>query len=398
MSSVRSFTANARAGNECLTAAYKERIIKLRYLSKSVLHIALENTAGVPYNVMNMQNMFDMPSRLISLYKVAFDFPEDICLNLPIPRSKIAIKWRDIKLKNLQKDITLKDEDKWTYMPYFAPKNSAEKLYMKYRENKNKATFLKILDSVGADSFDIIHFDGGMDFFSDSRTAKKWKSAGKKIVNCYFGDDLRTRGIVKEMDELSDLNLTFEYDHTLRHPSINFLFFPFEGTKIEPASDEGYSSSKVLRVVHSPTHRYIKGTEFVLDAIEKVKKKKQFEFVLLENLPRDEIIKIKSTCHIAIDQIGNRGGTGYGISSLETLSMGLPTITDMNCGMDTWLPENPFIVAGKDNLAEKLTQLLDNEELRMKKRDESRKWVEKYHSYRSVFEKLTQYYKSHSII
>lgn len=367
-------------------------------LSKSVLHIAPENTAGVPYNVMNMQNMFGINTRLITFYKIAFDFPEDICLNLPLPRSKAAMKWRDRKLSKLQKGIIGQSIDKWTHMPVFAPKNTAERAYMKYRESRNKGKLLKALDELNADSFDIIHFDGGMDFFSDSRLAKTWKSAGKKIVNCYFGDDLRTRGIVKEMDELSDLNLTFEYDHTLRHPDINFLFFPFDNSNIRYISDEEYDSSKVSRIIHSPTHRFLKGTSEVIAAIEKVKEQRQIEFMLLENTPREEVINIKRTCHISIDQIGNRGGTGYGINSLETLSMGIPTITDMNCGMDTWLPENPFIVANNENLADKIIELIDTPGLRMKKRSESRIWVDKYHSYKSVFEKLTEYYKKYDIL
>ncbi len=78
--------------------------------------------------------------------------------------------------------------------------------------------------------------------------------------------------------------------------------------------------------------------------------------------------------------------------------MGLPTLTDMNCGMDTWLPENPFIVADKDTLADKLIELIDSEELRKSKRESSRKWVDKYHSYSSVFAKLTEYYQKAGII
>jgi len=308
------------------------------------------------------------------------------------------MKWRELKQQRLHKGIKTEMADKWTHMPVFKPKNAAEKAYMKYRENRNKGKFLKVLNEINADNFDIFHFDGGIDFFSDSRLAKKWKSAGKKIVNCYFGDDLRTRGIVKEMDELSDLNLTFEYDHTLRHPNINFLFFPFDNSNINYVSDAEYNSAKKLRIIHSPTHRYIKGTQEVIAAIDEVKKHKDFEFLIVENAPREEVIKIKSTCHIAIDQIGNRGGTGYGINSLETLSMGIPTITDMNCGMDTWLPENPFIVANAENLAAKLSELLSDRELRMKKRFVSRAWVDKYHSYKSVFEKLLEYYKKYMIL
>ncbi|MFI5212145.1 MAG: glycosyltransferase, partial [Ignavibacteria bacterium] len=266
-----------------------------------------------------------------------------------------------------------------------------------YRENKNKSKILKALDEVNADSFGIIHFDGGIDFFSDSRLANAFKLKGKKIVNCYFGDDLRTRGIVKEMDELSDLNLTFEYDHTLRHPNINFLFFPFDNSGIKYISDESYNTAKILRIIHSPTHRHIKGTQEIIEVIDNVCKKANIDFVLVENTPREEVIKIKQTCHIAIDQIGNRGGTGYGINSLETLSMGIPTITDMNCGMDGWLPENPFIVANKDTLADKLLELINNVELRTKIRANSRDWVDKYHSYGSVFKKLTEYYNKNGI-
>ncbi len=364
----------------------------------SVLHIAPENTAGVPYNVMNMQNMFGMKARLLTFYKIPYDFPEDVCLNLPLPRSKVAMKWREFKQANLQNKVKEDHIDIWTHLPYFSPKNQAEKAYMKLRENRNKPKFLKALEEMEPDSFDIIHFDGGIDFFSDSHLAKAFKLKGKKIVNCYFGDDLRTRGIVREMDEISDLNLTFEYDHTLRHPNINFLFFPFDNSNIPYIDDKVYNSGNKIRIIHSPTHRIVKGTPEIIAAIDKVKQHKDIEFLLIENTPREELLKIKETCHIAIDQIGNRGGTGYGINSLETLSMGLPTITGMNCGMDTWLPENPFIAADKDTLAERIIELVDSAELRQAKREASRKWVDKYHSYRSVFAKLTEYYQKAEII
>ena len=142
----------------------------------------------------------------------------------------------------------------------------------------------------------------------------------------------------------------------------------------------------------------IKGTPEILSAIEKVRKSRKIEFILLENLPREEVIKEKAKCHIAIDQIGNRGGTGYGINSLETLSMGIPTITDMNCGFDTWLPENPFVVANAENLADKLIELIDSTDYRQKKRKASRDWVSKYHSYESVFGKMLELYVKHNIV
>jgi len=394
-------------------------------LSKpSILHIAPENTAGVPYNLMKMQRMFGFDSRLcaetpafaetlragrhsgvqarlISFYKIPFDFPEDICLNLSLPRNKLAMKWRELKQSKLHDKIKENKIDKWTHMPYFDEGNAAEKIYRRNRERKNSPVFEKALKEIAAENFDVFHFDGGIDFYSDCRFAKKMKQAGKKIVNCYYGDDLRTRGIVKEMDEMSDLNLTFEYDHTLRHPKINFLFFPFEQDSIRFIDDETYHTDLdkgKLRIIHSPTHRFIKGTQEIIEAIEKVKANREIEFVLIENMLREKLIDLKRTCHVAIDQIGNRGGTGYGINSLENLSMGLPTITDMNCGMDTWLPKNPFVVANKDNLAETLIEIIDNKEKYFSNRNLLRDWVVKYHSYQSVMTKLSEYYKANNIL
>jgi len=71
----------------------------------SVLHIAPENTAGVPYNVMEMQNLFGFHSRLLTFYKIPFDFPEDICLNLKLPRSSVAMEWRKFKQSKLHKKL-----------------------------------------------------------------------------------------------------------------------------------------------------------------------------------------------------------------------------------------------------------------------------------------------------
>ncbi len=364
----------------------------------SILHIAPENTAGVPYNVNKMLSEAGYKSRLITLYKIPFDFPEDICLNLPLPRNPLAMGWRRYKQVKLKKELAGFDKNYWTHLPYFREGNRFEKWYRNRREKKNEAKFIEALKAVDSDSFDVIHFGSGIDFYSDCRLAKKWKQQGKKIINCYFGDDLRTRGIVKEMDELADLNLTFEYDHILRHPDINFLFFPFEAENIKFISDEDYTKGGKIKVVHSPTDRFIKGTPEILEAIEKVKKVKDFKFILLENMPRDEVIKIKATCQIAIDQIGNRGGTGYGINSLETLAMGIPTITDMNCNMDTWLPENPFLLADAGNLSLKLIEIIENFDIFKKSRENLRNWVIKYHSYKSVLNKLTEYYRIAGIL
>ena len=126
----------------------------------------------------------------------------------------------------------------------------------------------------------------------------------------------------------------------------------------------------------------------------KSKKKERIEFLLLENLPRQKVLEVKSTCDICIDQVGGTmGGTGYGKAGLETLAMGIPTITNMTDDYAKWLPENPFVVANNANqLYNKLNELIDSNDLRNEFGKKGKDWVEKYHGIKSVNNRLKELY------
>ena len=119
-----------------------------------------------------------------------------------------------------------------------------------------------------------------MDFFRDLRFAKELKKRGKKIVCCYFGSDLRTRGIFKELDEMSDLNLTVEFDHLEMHDNINYYLFPFDDKEYEIKK----KNNKKIKIIHSPTNRIFKGTDKIINVINEIEKERQIEFILLENM------------------------------------------------------------------------------------------------------------------
>ncbi len=120
----------------------------------------------------------------------------------------------------------------------------------------------------------------------------------------------------------------------------------------------------------------------------------------MENKPRTEVIQVKSECDIAIDQVGgSMGGTGYGKAGLETLAMGIPTITNMTDEYANWLPENPFVVANNpDELYKKLSELSDDVSHRKQLGEQGKKWVDKYHGYKNVDSKLKELYRQNNII
>jgi phage pi2 protein 07 len=234
-----------------------------------------------------------------------------------------------------------------------------------------------------------------MDFFRNISFAKELKKRNKKIVCCYFGSDLRTRGIFKELEEISDLLLTVEYDHLLLHKNVNYIYFPFDVKqfKFNP------NNNKIKKIIHSPTNRAFKGTNKILPVIDEAKKECEFEFLLLENMDRGDLLKIKSGCDMAIDQVGGEmGGSGYGKNSIENLSMGIPTFTEFFDDYYKFIGENPFINSNIQNLKENIVKLVSDDKLIEEYAIKGRKWAEQTHSFEAVNEKLMSYYKKFNII
>jgi len=354
-------------------------------LPLKILHIAPQNFAGMPLDFVKMHRMFGDESHLITLFRNTINFEEDICLDFKLPSGKGAKLWRDSKI-----ETTLVPK-----LKYNQPKNILEKVYFYLRDVKNKSKIHEAIKSYNLFDYDIYHFDGGMDFFRDLRFAKELKKRKKKIVCCYFGSDLRTRGIFKELDEMSDLNLTVEFDHLSLHKNLNFIYFPFEEKQFEIKK----RNNSKIKIIHSPTNRKYKGTDKILKVINEVEKIRSIEFILLENVERIKVLEIKSTCDLAIDQVGGEmGGSGYGKNSIENLSMGVPTFTEFSEEYLKFIKNNPFIHSTIGTLKENLIKVIDNSTLRNETVLKGKEWVEDHHSFSAVNKTILSYYEKFNII
>lgn len=355
-----------------------------------ILHLAPQNYAGVPYSFYEMHNACGDYSRIITFHKNQLEFPEDISLDLPLPNFPLAKIWR-------RKKVTAREVMPIESAPLFKPKNALESLYFRLSDYQRKKEVEKVIAEYKLNEFDIIHYDAGLDFFRNASQAKKWKKEGKKIVCCYYGSDLRIRGIIKELDDISDLNITSEYDHLKLKRDLNYLFYPYSSSELPKKSN---AENELVTIIHSPTNRKYKGTDLIISVVEKIKKERKINFILAENIKRSELLKIKSKCDISIDQVGGTmGGTGYGKAGLETLAMGIPTITNMTKDYQDWLPENPFVVSNNsEELYQRLNELIEDRNYRKELGSNGMAWVEKYHGYKEVNKKLKELYKLKSII
>ncbi len=145
-------------------------------------------------------------------------------------------------------------------------------------------------------------------------------------------------------------------------------------------------------VVHSPTRRFAKGTKYVLEAVEALKKDFDFEFILLERVARQKALEVVQHCDIFIDQLllGSNG-----MASCEAMSMGKSVLCHMMQPVyDNGLPaECPVISTNPDNIKQNLATLLADPDLRRVKGAAGRAYAEKYLDVDKTALELVKYYQ-----
>ncbi len=78
--------------------------------------------------------------------------------------------------------------------------------------------------------------------------------------------------------------------------------------------------------------------------------------------------------------------------------MGLVCLTELVEEYQKFIPDLPFIMITKGSLKKRILELIQNEELLINTKIESRQWVKKYHSISSVTKSLYSYYEGKSWI
>ena len=140
----------------------------------------------------------------------------------------------------------------------------------------------------------------------------------------------------------------------------------------------------------------VKGTKFVIDAVDKLKKEGyNIDFLYLNNVVHNDIRYYQAQADIVIDQLycGWYGSTGA-----ECLSLGKLIITYINPKMEEYMEkelgrEIPLVSATTNSIYSVLKDILDNPIKYEKYKARAREFAEKYHDYRIVARKLLNIYK-----
>lgn len=355
-----------------------------------ILHIAPFNIADVPLSFVRAERELEFESRLLTLGRNSRGYEEDICLDLPF-LDLAATRWAKKLFSNPQRlQVTNRKPQLKEIPPVWSPHSFFEDILVRGREMLWTPKIRATLEEIDFWNFNLYQFDGGLEFYRDGRIVQELKKLGRKIVVCYTGSDLRTRGVIKPVDDAADVRVTVEYDHLKLHPNIHHVFFPFDARafRVQPVREKRDGG---LVIGHAPTNRAAKGSDIIIEVVNRLVSEIGGRLLLIEGMSHQDALKAKAECDIFIDQIGD---LGYGINSLESLAMGIPTCTCLVEGFARQYSDHPFIEVDAENLFERLRALCLNSELRRKYVERSREWVERVHDGRESVGRIQDLLKS----
>jgi glycosyltransferase involved in cell wall biosynthesis len=151
-------------------------------------------------------------------------------------------------------------------------------------------------------------------------------------------------------------------------------------------------SRDVPVIVHAPNHRNVKGTAYLLDAVDHLRARGfAYELRLIEGVPRHEALRLYVDADIVADQfiIG-----AFGIFALEGMALGKPVLTYLDeTHLQRPVYSHPLVNTTPENMLEVLAVLHAVPELRVRIGNASRASVVRYQSFDALAQVWTRVYR-----
>ena len=208
--------------------------------------------------------------------------------------------------------------------------------------------------------------------------------------DCYEGRcnsgkmDKRREERIKIVDKYADHIFALNPDLMYFLPPEKTTFLPYSVAGWEDIEKVDYIIDKKIKIIHSPTNRAAKGSDYILKALDNLQKKyKNIEVQIIEKIPYAQALQMYKEADIIIDQvlIGWYGGFG-----VEVMKMGKPLGVFIREEDLKFIPNdmakdlkeaiinlNPF------NIEEELSKYIENTNLLYEKSKASLEYVHKWH-------------------
>lgn len=355
-----------------------------------VLYVAPENVTGALDLYLKGHRQRGDEARYVLFFRTPYGFGVDLCFDLwGMPNRWWVNRFKMLFQRSLL-PFASNEAFSSSEVRFWRASSRVEELVIKLRDAINGPRIERLIREYDLESYDIYHFEGGIDPYRDGRWVRRLASRGKRIVCFYHGNDLRQRGLIHSVHQYSQLNLTSEIDLLTALPNMKYLYLPIDVEAISPV--EHPVEVDPIRIGHAARNRF-KGTEAIIKTVKRLESRYPVELILMVNIPHPQLMELKRSCHIFIDQITDQAGWGYGASSVESLAMGIPTVTRINPQVARFLGDHPFLDATEETLERVLTELIENPKMRQEFGQKGREWVRKRHSLEAVMNQLYGYYQ-----
>lgn len=275
-----------------------------------------------------------------------------------------------------------------------------------------------------AQSFDVFHFFWGSSLFGlgsyphlDLRLLR-WMNKrivvhfrGLDLVDLAYFDYLRAKGRGDDVPEppmsrpeqLKSLGLWRKYADALLVSEPDLKWVAPEAHLVQQAINlDGWPTSSkpqsaedgIIRIVHAPSMRRKKGTEFVEASVAELQAEGlPVELVLVEKVPATEVRAFYERCDIGVDQVIYGW---YGKVSVELMATGRPAVCFINDELLPHRADMPIVNANPRTLTDALRPLVTDAALRQKLGEDGIAYVRKYHDVRSIIDQCLELYRNPS--
>jgi Glycosyl transferases group 1 len=235
---------------------------------------------------------------------------------------------------------------------------------------------------------DVFHFYFGLTLVPRRLQFPILRATGRKAVFHFVGSDIRG----KTPEQLSyarkaDARVVGSYDAIRWVPDAEVIPPAIDLKRYVPSP--GRAEQRPL-VVHAPSRKASKGTEFVEAACAQL----PVDLDVVHGVTHDEAVERYRRADIVVDQL-NAGW--YGIFAIEAMALGKPVVTFLHDEAVRRTEEAfgvpvPIANATKETLVDVLRPLVEDESERRRRAEQSRAYVEAVHDDEKIADRLLALY------
>ncbi len=280
----------------------------------------------------------------------------------------------------------------------------------------------------GCDGAHIIHIHGAPPFYTGEHIKPPFgmelsgmRFAGAKIIYHLRGSEIRDSNLVKKINPFHYLHANEKsvknFPHHWQNSFKNFLHaFADRVLVVDAEVARYYSTATIINraididqwkykgvgntsdkpvIVHAPSRRVVKGSEYILNAVDNLEKAGlSFDFHILENMTNSEVREKLENADIVIDQL--RIGA-YGVLAVEAMALGKIVLAYLDDDIiDHYEGHCPIINVNRDDIEDQLRMLIINWSKNIDKMkdigERSRDFCEQVHCSKKIARKLDKIY------